>query len=49
MDHLAANIVTITDLILACGYVLVCAVLFIGIPLGLLYFLVRFVKWAWVN
>jgi len=30
-------------------WVLFCAVAFVGVPLGLLYALVRFVKWAWTG
>ena len=38
----------VQDLILA-GVKIAVVALVVGIPLGLIYLLVRFVKWAWMN
>ncbi len=49
IENAATAVVDGIGAIITTGIVIFLAALWIGIPLGALYFLVRFVKWAWSN
>jgi hypothetical protein len=49
LDRVIDVICNVMDAILGAGIKVVVVLLFVGVPLTVIYLLVRFIKWAWMQ